>query len=208
MSAGGGWKGQIGQRLSASVWRKQKTTVLLENSASPESSCCWGWIKRECLRWEEDKRNPLHLTKLRDLLLALMPPAKMWRIKPVHRTVTCICVTGDFSETYSRACPSWTFACLLRTNPYMNVVLHSPTHDSLHFHLFYQYLTSLMSDKCSELKLQCSLFSPQLPSSRFRFVSWQHLNHCDVTGDQLTCPRVREGDLLWYSDINSAAGCA
>uniref|UniRef100_A0A3B4ZMP8 U2A'/phosphoprotein 32 family A C-terminal domain-containing protein n=1 Tax=Stegastes partitus TaxID=144197 RepID=A0A3B4ZMP8_9TELE len=32
-----------------------------------------------------------------------------------------------------------------------------------------------------------------LPSSRFRFVSWHRLEQCDVTGDQLTCPRVREG---------------
>ncbi|XP_038549745.1 uncharacterized protein LOC119883255 [Micropterus salmoides] len=33
----------------------------------------------------------------------------------------------------------------------------------------------------------------RLPSSRFRFVSWHRLEQCDVTGDQLTCPRVREG---------------
>uniref|UniRef100_A0A3Q2ZPE9 Uncharacterized LOC108240471 n=2 Tax=Kryptolebias marmoratus TaxID=37003 RepID=A0A3Q2ZPE9_KRYMA len=32
-----------------------------------------------------------------------------------------------------------------------------------------------------------------LPSSRFRFVSWHRLEQCNVTGDQLTCPRVREG---------------
>uniref|UniRef100_A0A3B3D3Q7 U2A'/phosphoprotein 32 family A C-terminal domain-containing protein n=1 Tax=Oryzias melastigma TaxID=30732 RepID=A0A3B3D3Q7_ORYME len=31
-----------------------------------------------------------------------------------------------------------------------------------------------------------------LPSSRFRFVSWHRLEQCDVTGDQLACPRVRE----------------
>lgn len=41
------------------------------------------------------------------------------------------------------------------------------------------------------------LLSYQLPSSRFRFASWHRLQQCDVTGDQLTCPRVREG--LWYS---------
>ena len=40
----------------------------------------------------------------------------------------------------------------------------------------------------------CSPLSPiKLPSSRFRFVSWHRLEQCDVTGDQLTCPRVREG---------------
>ncbi|XP_046891822.1 uncharacterized protein LOC124477819 [Hypomesus transpacificus] len=32
-----------------------------------------------------------------------------------------------------------------------------------------------------------------LPSSRFRFVSWHRLQESDVTGDQLTSPRVREG---------------
>nr|XP_046244577.1 uncharacterized protein LOC124058970 [Scatophagus argus] len=37
------------------------------------------------------------------------------------------------------------------------------------------------------------LVSTPLPSSRFRFVSWHRLEQCDVTGDQLTCPRVREG---------------
>uniref|UniRef100_A0A8C7YA94 Uncharacterized protein n=1 Tax=Oryzias sinensis TaxID=183150 RepID=A0A8C7YA94_9TELE len=37
------------------------------------------------------------------------------------------------------------------------------------------------------------LVSTPLPSSRFRFVSWHRLEQCDVTGDQLACPRVREG---------------
>ncbi|KAK2847043.1 hypothetical protein Q5P01_010042 [Channa striata] len=37
------------------------------------------------------------------------------------------------------------------------------------------------------------LVSTPLPSNRFRFLSWHRLEHCDVTGDQLTCPRVREG---------------
>ncbi|XP_029629896.1 uncharacterized protein LOC115206859 [Salmo trutta] len=32
-----------------------------------------------------------------------------------------------------------------------------------------------------------------LPSSRFRFASWQRLEESDVRGDQLSCPRVREG---------------
>ncbi|KAG7470956.1 hypothetical protein MATL_G00119400 [Megalops atlanticus] len=31
------------------------------------------------------------------------------------------------------------------------------------------------------------------PSSRFRFVSWYKLEEHDVRGDQLACPRVREG---------------
>lgn len=88
---------------------------------------------------------------------------------------------------------------------------------TLHWHLYVCYTQIhmwMLSHvwlvlHCNQLKLQRSLcFSPQLPSSRFCFVSWQHLNHCDVTGDQLTCPRVREGDLLWYSDINAVAGCA
>lgn len=82
-----------------------------------------------------------------------------------------------------------------------------PPYHSLYSHLFYQHVTFLTC--VTQLKLQHSLcFSPQLPSSRFCFVSWQHLNHCDVTGDQLTCPRVREGNLLWYSDISAVAGCA
>ncbi|XP_019720505.1 uncharacterized protein LOC109512875 [Hippocampus comes] len=37
------------------------------------------------------------------------------------------------------------------------------------------------------------LGSTPLPSNRFRFASWHHLPQCDLTGDQLTCPRVREG---------------
>ncbi|XP_077397430.1 uncharacterized protein LOC144033283 isoform X2 [Festucalex cinctus] len=37
------------------------------------------------------------------------------------------------------------------------------------------------------------LGSTPLPASRFRFASWHHLPQCDLTGDQLTCPRVREG---------------
>ncbi|XP_024863353.1 uncharacterized protein LOC108240471 isoform X2 [Kryptolebias marmoratus] len=37
------------------------------------------------------------------------------------------------------------------------------------------------------------LVTTPLPSSRFRFVSWHRLEQCNVTGDQLTCPRVREG---------------
>ncbi|KAM6946190.1 uncharacterized protein FYW47_017285 [Aplochiton taeniatus] len=32
-----------------------------------------------------------------------------------------------------------------------------------------------------------------LPSSRFRFASWHRLVDSDVRGDQLACPRVREG---------------
>uniref|UniRef100_A0A3B5KSZ1 Uncharacterized protein n=1 Tax=Xiphophorus couchianus TaxID=32473 RepID=A0A3B5KSZ1_9TELE len=35
--------------------------------------------------------------------------------------------------------------------------------------------------------------SSGLPSSRFQFVPWHRLEQCEVTGDQLTCPRVREG---------------
>lgn len=94
--------------------------------------------------WDDHKSNKLHLTNLRDLLLALMPPAEMWRTKPVYRTVKCACVTnGDFSKTYSHAYPSLTFVCLLLTNPYMNVVLHSPPYHSLYSLLFYQYVTCL-----------------------------------------------------------------
>ncbi|XP_062861090.1 protein tilB homolog [Trichomycterus rosablanca] len=35
--------------------------------------------------------------------------------------------------------------------------------------------------------------STPLPSSRFRFTSWHHLEESDVRGNQLSCPRVREG---------------
>uniref|UniRef100_A0A8C5AUT6 Uncharacterized protein n=1 Tax=Gadus morhua TaxID=8049 RepID=A0A8C5AUT6_GADMO len=35
-----------------------------------------------------------------------------------------------------------------------------------------------------------------LPSSRFRFVSWHRLEQSDVRGNQLTCPRVREGESI------------
>ncbi|XP_061924673.1 uncharacterized protein LOC133663951 [Entelurus aequoreus] len=51
------------------------------------------------------------------------------------------------------------------------------------------------------------LGSTPLPSSRFRFVSWHHLAHCHLTGDQLTCPRVREGpsaDELFHVDEDAA----
>uniref|UniRef100_A0A3Q3VR14 U2A'/phosphoprotein 32 family A C-terminal domain-containing protein n=1 Tax=Mola mola TaxID=94237 RepID=A0A3Q3VR14_MOLML len=57
-----------------------------------------------------------------------------------------------------------------------------------------------VSSQCSDLRVAhsplCVDWSPDsglLPSSRFRFVSWHRLEQCDVTGDQLTCPRVREG---------------
>uniref|UniRef100_A0A3Q1HIR7 U2A'/phosphoprotein 32 family A C-terminal domain-containing protein n=1 Tax=Anabas testudineus TaxID=64144 RepID=A0A3Q1HIR7_ANATE len=43
--------------------------------------------------------------------------------------------------------------------------------------------------KCSN---NCELIM-DLPSNRFRFLSWHRLEQCEVTGDQLTCPRVREG---------------
>ncbi|XP_076853536.1 uncharacterized protein LOC143508793 isoform X2 [Brachyhypopomus gauderio] len=33
----------------------------------------------------------------------------------------------------------------------------------------------------------------ELPSNRFRFISWHHLEEHDIRGDQLACPRVREG---------------
>ncbi|KAM6987346.1 uncharacterized protein LKV04_010174 [Tautogolabrus adspersus] len=60
------------------------------------------------------------------------------------------------------------------------------------------------SSQCSDLRVtrtpfsvdqspDSGLVSTPLPSSRFRFVSWHRLEQCDVTGDQLTCPRVREG---------------
>ncbi|KAM7413368.1 hypothetical protein PAMA_020655 [Pampus argenteus] len=45
----------------------------------------------------------------------------------------------------------------------------------------------------------CSpMSSIKLPSSRFRFVSWHRLEPCDVTGDQLTCPRELN---LSYQDL-------
>ncbi|KAK5929038.1 hypothetical protein CgunFtcFv8_010307 [Champsocephalus gunnari] len=56
------------------------------------------------------------------------------------------------------------------------------------------------SSQCSELRVtrtplsvdqspDSGLVATPLPSSRFRFVSWRRLEQCDVTGDQLTCPR-------------------
>ncbi|KAG7479086.1 hypothetical protein JOB18_017152 [Solea senegalensis] len=60
------------------------------------------------------------------------------------------------------------------------------------------------SSQNSDLRVTCTplsvdhspdsgLVSTPLPSSQFRFVSWHRLEQCDITGDQLTCPRVREG---------------
>uniref|UniRef100_A0A3Q3L9Z2 U2A'/phosphoprotein 32 family A C-terminal domain-containing protein n=1 Tax=Mastacembelus armatus TaxID=205130 RepID=A0A3Q3L9Z2_9TELE len=50
---------------------------------------------------------------------------------------------------------------------------------------------------CTYMELQyiklCLLIQAILASNRFRFVSWHRLERCEVTGDQLTCPRVREG---------------
>uniref|UniRef100_A0A3P8TSJ9 U2A'/phosphoprotein 32 family A C-terminal domain-containing protein n=1 Tax=Amphiprion percula TaxID=161767 RepID=A0A3P8TSJ9_AMPPE len=68
------------------------------------------------------------------------------------------------------------------------------------------------SSQCSDLRVTCTplsvdhspdsgLVSTPLPSSRFRFVSWHRLEQCDVTGDQLTCPRVREELNLSYQDL-------
>ncbi|XP_033970358.1 uncharacterized protein LOC117469968 [Trematomus bernacchii] len=56
------------------------------------------------------------------------------------------------------------------------------------------------SSQCSDLRVtrtplsvdqspDSGLVATPLPSSRFRFVSWHRLEQCDVTGDQLTCPR-------------------
>ncbi|XP_013868245.1 uncharacterized protein LOC106520603 [Austrofundulus limnaeus] len=50
-----------------------------------------------------------------------------------------------------------------------------------------------MGEQNALTSVALSSSSVQLPSSRFRFVSWHRLEQCDVTGDQLTCPRVREG---------------
>ncbi|TNN01646.1 uncharacterized protein LOC130535243 [Takifugu flavidus] len=61
--------------------------------------------------------------------------------------------------------------------------------------------------RCVDPRPDSGLGSTPLPSSRFCFVSWQHLNHCDVTGDQLTCPRVREGpseDQLFEGEVAEA----
>uniref|UniRef100_A0A4W4G7H0 U2A'/phosphoprotein 32 family A C-terminal domain-containing protein n=1 Tax=Electrophorus electricus TaxID=8005 RepID=A0A4W4G7H0_ELEEL len=52
------------------------------------------------------------------------------------------------------------------------------------------------SSHCSEISdthTPLSVDSGILPSSRFRFTSWHHLKEHDVRGDQLACPRVREG---------------
>ncbi|XP_075905911.1 uncharacterized protein LOC142903903 [Nelusetta ayraudi] len=46
---------------------------------------------------------------------------------------------------------------------------------------------------CVDRSPDSGLPSTPLPSSRFRFASWHRLQQCDVTGGQLTCPRVREG---------------
>ncbi|KAM6933390.1 uncharacterized protein FYW49_001772 isoform 2-T2 [Xenentodon cancila] len=79
------------------------------------------------------------------------------------------------------------------------------------------------SSQCSDLRVtrtplsvdhspDSGLVSTPLPSNRFRFVSWHRLEQCDVTGDQLTCPRVREGPseeeryLREGSDICSGRG--
>uniref|UniRef100_A0A672PL82 Uncharacterized LOC107601073 n=1 Tax=Sinocyclocheilus grahami TaxID=75366 RepID=A0A672PL82_SINGR len=42
-----------------------------------------------------------------------------------------------------------------------------------------------------------------LPSSRFRFASWHWLEEHDVCGDQLACPRVREGPAEDELSVNS-----
>ncbi|KAL0973455.1 hypothetical protein UPYG_G00203860 [Umbra pygmaea] len=44
-----------------------------------------------------------------------------------------------------------------------------------------------------DLSPDSGIVTTPLPSSRFRFTSWQDLEQSDVRGDQLSCPRVREG---------------
>ncbi|KAM3615723.1 uncharacterized protein V6R79_006745 [Siganus canaliculatus] len=46
---------------------------------------------------------------------------------------------------------------------------------------------------CVDQSPDSGLVSTPLPSSQFQFVSWHRLEQCDITGDQLACPRVREG---------------
>ncbi|KAJ0063869.1 hypothetical protein NL108_012862, partial [Boleophthalmus pectinirostris] len=54
-------------------------------------------------------------------------------------------------------------------------------------------LAGTLSPLCVERSPDSGLLATPLPSSRFQFVSWHRLEQCHVTGDQLTCPRVREG---------------
>uniref|UniRef100_A0A3B4ASB3 U2A'/phosphoprotein 32 family A C-terminal domain-containing protein n=1 Tax=Periophthalmus magnuspinnatus TaxID=409849 RepID=A0A3B4ASB3_9GOBI len=56
----------------------------------------------------------------------------------------------------------------------------------------YSELAGTFSPLCVERSPDSGLLATPLPSSRFQFVSWHHLEQCHVTGDQLTCPRVRE----------------
>uniref|UniRef100_A0A8C9TM07 Uncharacterized protein n=1 Tax=Scleropages formosus TaxID=113540 RepID=A0A8C9TM07_SCLFO len=40
-----------------------------------------------------------------------------------------------------------------------------------------------------------------LPSSRFKYLSWNQLEESELRGDQLACPRVRE--VAWLLDLSS-----
>lgn len=177
MSAwGGGGKGQIGQQFFLRI--KHLLDLPPAEAASQEND------------WDDQERKELHLTKLGDLLLALMPPAEMWRTKPVYRNVTCVCVTkGDFSETYSHAYPSLTFVCLLLTNPYVNVVLHSPPYHSLYSHLFYHYVTCLTCVTAKTTTFTLLFSSASVKSLLLCFVAtsqplWCHRGSADMPQGQ------------------------
>ncbi|KAI7802547.1 uncharacterized protein LOC130562678 [Triplophysa rosa] len=54
-----------------------------------------------------------------------------------------------------------------------------------------------------ELTPDSGIVATPLPSSRFRFASWHCLEEHDVRGDQLACPRVREGPAEGELSVNS-----
>uniref|UniRef100_A0A671LN74 Uncharacterized protein n=1 Tax=Sinocyclocheilus anshuiensis TaxID=1608454 RepID=A0A671LN74_9TELE len=60
-------------------------------------------------------------------------------------------------------------------------------------HSHYSELSDTHTPFSVELTPDSGIVATPLPSSRFRFASWHWLEEHDVRGDQLACPRVREG---------------
>ncbi|XP_055029331.2 uncharacterized protein [Misgurnus anguillicaudatus] len=60
-------------------------------------------------------------------------------------------------------------------------------------HSHFSELSDSHSPLSVELTPDSGIVATPLPSSRFRFASWHWLEEHDVRGDQLACPRVREG---------------
>ncbi|KAF7699225.1 protein tilB homolog [Silurus meridionalis] len=58
---------------------------------------------------------------------------------------------------------------------------------------YYSELSGTHTPLSVEHTTDSGIVATPLPSSRFKFTSWHQIEETDVRGDQLACPRVREG---------------